>query len=50
LAHLHTSYAGNWPYQLAAAVLVTLPVLVVCLLGQRYVMQGVRFTGARVRL
>src|SRR5258705_1864165 len=41
LAHLHTSYAGNWPYQIAAAVLVTLPVLVVCLLAQRYVMHGV---------
>jgi len=50
LAHLHTSYAGNWPYQMAAAVLVALPVRVVCLLAQRYVLQGVRFTGARVRL
>jgi ABC-type glycerol-3-phosphate transport system permease component len=35
---------------MAAAVLVTLPVLVVCLLAQRFVMQGVRFTGAQVRL
>jgi len=50
LAHFHTTYAGNWPYQMAAAVLVTLPVLVVCLLAQRYVMQGVRVTGAQVRL
>jgi multiple sugar transport system permease protein len=50
LAHFHTAYAANWPYQMAAAVLVTLPVLVVCLLAQRYVMQGVRFTGAPVRL
>jgi multiple sugar transport system permease protein len=50
LAHFHMTYAGNWPYQMAAAVLVTLPVLVVCLLAQRSVMQGVRFTGAQVRL
>ena len=50
LAHLHTTYAGNWPYQIAAAVLVTLPLLAVCLVAQRYVMQGARFTGARVRL
>lgn len=50
LAHLHTAYAGNWPYQMAAAVLVTLPALLVCLLAQRYVMAGVRFTGASVRL
>ncbi len=50
LAHFHTAYAGNWPYQMAAAVLVTLPVLLVCLRAQRHVMHGVRFTGARVRL
>ncbi len=50
LAHVHTAYAGNWPYQMAAAVLVTLPVLVVCLLAQRHVMHGVHFTGAPVRL
>jgi multiple sugar transport system permease protein len=50
LAHFHTTYAANWPYQMAAAVLVTLPVLVVCLLAQRYVMQAVRVTGAQVRL
>ncbi len=50
LAHFHTAYAANWPYQMAAAVLVTLPVLLVCLLAQRHVMHGARFTGARVRL
>jgi multiple sugar transport system permease protein len=50
LAHFHTTYAGNWPYQMAAAVLVTLPVLVICLLAQRSVMQGVCITGASVRL
>lgn len=50
LARFHATYAGNWPYQMAAAVLVTLPVLVVCLAAQRFVMQAVRLTGARVRL
>jgi multiple sugar transport system permease protein len=50
LTHFHAAYAANWPYQMAAAVLVTLPVLVVCLLAQRYVMHGVVFTGAKVRL
>src|SRR5438105_7022058 len=50
LSHFHIVYAANWPYQMAAAVLVTLPVLVVCLVAQRYVMRGVRFTGASVRL
>ena len=50
LARFHATYVGNWPYQMAAAVMVTLPVLMVCLLAQRYVMQGARLTGARVRL
>jgi len=50
LAHVHRAYAGNWPYQMAAAVLVALPVIVVCLVGQRAVMRGVAFTGAPVRL
>jgi multiple sugar transport system permease protein len=50
LARFHASYATNTPYQMAAAVLVILPVLVVCLSAQRYVLQGARLTGARVRL
>jgi multiple sugar transport system permease protein len=50
LAHFHTAYAGNWPYLMAAAVLVILPLLVVSVVLQRYVMAGVRFTGADVRL
>lgn len=50
LAHAHVAYAGNWPYQMAAAVLLTLPVFVVCLLAQRSLLAGVTFTGANVRL
>jgi multiple sugar transport system permease protein len=50
LARLHATYAANTPYQMAAAVLVTVPVLMVCLLAQRYVLLGARLTGARVRL
>lgn len=50
LTRLHATYPANWPYQMAAAVMVTLPILLVCLLAQRYVMQGARLTGARVRL
>jgi len=50
LARFHATYAGNWPYQMAAAVMVTLPVLLVCLTAQHFVMQGARLTGARVRL
>ena len=50
LARFHATYAGNWPYQMAAAVLVTLPVLLVGIVAQRFVMQGARLTGARARL
>jgi multiple sugar transport system permease protein len=50
LARFHVTYAANQPYQMAAAVMVTLPILLVCLLAQRYVMQGARLTGAGVRL
>ena len=50
LARFHATYAANTPYQMAAAVMVTAPVLIVCLLAQRYVMRGARLTGARVRL
>lgn len=50
LARFHATYPANWPYQMAAAVMVTLPVLVICLAAQRYVLQAARLTGARVRL
>lgn len=49
LARFHAAYATNWPYQMAAAVLVTLPVLVVCLIAQRYLVQGLRITGPTLR-
>jgi multiple sugar transport system permease protein len=46
LAHFHEAYAANWPYQMAAAFLVTLPVLVVGVVAQRYLMRGLEVTGA----
>jgi multiple sugar transport system permease protein len=50
LARLHATYSANWPYQMAAAAMITLPVLAVCLVAQRYVMHGARLTGARIQL
>ena len=50
LVHVHTAYDGNWQYQMAAAVLLTLPVFLVCVLAQRYMMPAVGATGANVRL
>ena len=49
LARFHSTYVSNWPYQMAAAALITLPVLLVGLLAQRYVMRGLRVTGAELR-
>jgi multiple sugar transport system permease protein len=49
LTRFHATYTGNWPYQMAAAVLVTLPVLVVCFAAQRYVMRGAALTGGSAR-
>src|SRR5919197_3060727 len=50
LAHVHTAYSGNWQCQLAAAILVILPPLLVCLLAQRHMMRGLRVTGVTIRL
>jgi multiple sugar transport system permease protein len=47
LASIHTAYATNWPFQMAAAVAVTLPLLVVCLGAQRYLMHGLQVTGPK---
>jgi multiple sugar transport system permease protein len=47
LASLHTLYATNWPYQMAAAVMVTLPLVVVCLVAQRYLVGGLRLAGPK---
>jgi multiple sugar transport system permease protein len=47
LANFHMLYAANWPYQMAAAVMITLPLVLVCLVGQRYLIEGLRVTGAR---
>jgi multiple sugar transport system permease protein len=47
LAQFHTAYAANWPAQMAAAVLVTVPLFVVCLAAQRYLVSGLAITGSK---
>ncbi len=49
LTRFHVAFASNWPYQMAAAVMVTLPVLAACLAAQRYVMRGVALRGGDAR-
>ena len=47
LARFHGLYASNWPYQMAAATIATLPLLVVFLVAQRYINRGVPLAGSR---
>jgi len=47
LARLHGLYYANWPYQMAAAVAATLPLLIVFLVAQRYVIRGLPLTSWR---
>lgn len=47
IAAFHGLYATNWPYQMAAAVTATLPLLAVFFLAQRYVIRGIQLTGVK---
>ncbi len=42
LANFHEVYAANWPYQMAAAVAATVPLLFVFLVAQRYFVRGIQ--------
>src|SRR6266566_51392 len=45
LANLHGLYYANWPYQMAAAVTATVPLLLLYLVAQRYFVRGIEMTG-----
>jgi len=45
LANLHGLYYANWPYQMAAAVTATVPLLLLYLVAQRYFVRGIQMTG-----
>jgi multiple sugar transport system permease protein len=47
VAAFHGFYASNWPYQMAAAVVAAVPLLLVFLLAQRYFIRGIQLTGFR---
>jgi multiple sugar transport system permease protein len=47
LARFHGLYYANWPYQMAAAVAATLPLLVLFLVAQRYFIRGLQLTASR---
>lgn len=47
LARFHGLYASNWPYQMAAAVIATVPLFVAFLVAQRYFIRGVPLAASR---
>lgn len=47
IAMFSTLYGTNWPYQMASAVVVLLPILVLFFLTQRYFIDGISLTGLK---
>jgi multiple sugar transport system permease protein len=47
IASFSTLYATDWPHQMAAAVIVLLPIILVFLSGQKYFVKGVTLTGLK---
>ena len=47
IASFHSTYLTNWPYQMAAAVVAIAPVLLVFAFTQRFLTQGLHFTGIK---
>jgi multiple sugar transport system permease protein len=40
-------YYSNWPYQMAAAVVAILPILMLFVLAQRHFIRGIQLTGMK---
>ncbi|MDH5804935.1 MAG: carbohydrate ABC transporter permease, partial [Gemmatimonadota bacterium] len=47
VASFHNVFVTNWPFQMAAAVAATLPVLILFIITQRYFVRGIQMTGFR---
>ena len=47
IAMFSTLYTTNWPYQMAAAVVVMLPIILVFLFTQRYFVEGITLSGLK---
>jgi multiple sugar transport system permease protein len=47
IAMFHSLHARHWPHQMAAAVVVMLPIVVVFFLAQRYFIRGITLTGLK---
>jgi multiple sugar transport system permease protein len=47
IANFSTLYATDWPHQMAAAVIVMMPIVLVFLLTQKYFVKGITLTGLK---
>lgn len=47
IASFHSIYMSNWPYQMAAAVVAILPLIVIFFFTQKYFIRGITMTGLK---
>lgn len=47
IAGFSTMYTTDWPHQMAAAVVVMLPIVIVFIVAQRYFVRGITLTGLK---
>jgi len=47
IAMFSTHFSTNWPYQMAAAVVVMIPILVIFFFAQKYFIKGIVMTGLK---
>ncbi len=47
IAGFSTMYQTDWPHQMAAAVVVLTPIVIVFLIGQKFIVRGVALTGMK---
>jgi multiple sugar transport system permease protein len=47
IAAFHGIYVSNWPYQMAAAVVAVVPILLLFLFTQRYFVRGIQLAGLK---
>jgi len=47
IANFTTLYTTDWPHQMAAAVVVMIPIIIVFLIAQKYFVRGITLTGLK---
>jgi multiple sugar transport system permease protein len=47
ISNFNSLYSTDWPHQMAAAVVVMLPIIIVFLLAQKHFVRGITLTGLK---